>query len=128
MMTFVFSIFFSFQPAYSQGLECNHDNYEEFIFNRGKTKRLITVTGQGCQLEGIDLRRAKLSGANFSWANLHNAKLNRADLTFATFKDADLRGADLRGAIINNTNFCGITYDNKSKLEFDTSVLKFCRD
>ena len=130
IMTFIFSIFFLFiqQPAYSQDLECNDENYEEFIFNNGKTKRLIRDTDEGCQLEGIDLRGKDLTKANLTLANLKNAKLNNTNLTFASFKDADLRGADLRGAIITNTNFCGIVYDNKSRLEFDTGILLFCRD
>ena len=96
-------------------LECGHLNYKEYIFDARKTLELISKTGKGCQLVGVNfagtnlrgaklrganLRRAKLRGANLQGANLQEAKLDEAKLDEADLRGADLRRADLQGAYL----------------------------
>lgn len=51
----------------------------------------------GCDLAGVDLKRANLAGANLAGADLSDANLH----------EANLRGADLSGAILRNANLNG---------------------
>jgi uncharacterized protein YjbI with pentapeptide repeats len=66
----------------------------------------------GCDLRGVDLKRADLSGANLagadlSGANLHGAILRRADLTGTIFVSANLNRADLRLATVTGGVLAG---------------------
>ena len=43
-------------PSKAQIPVCNEDNFEDYIYNRKKTEKLIETTGSGCDLTGINLR------------------------------------------------------------------------
>ena len=58
---------------------------------------LATKQCQGCDLIGVELRKANLSKANLSEADLSWANLSEADLS-----EAELSGANLTGIRINN--------------------------
>ncbi|HZY68001.1 MAG TPA: pentapeptide repeat-containing protein [Devosia sp.] len=63
----------------------------------------------GCDLQGVNLKRANLTGANLAGANLtganfHGAILAQADLTGAILTDANLNRADLRRAKLSGAN------------------------
>lgn len=57
-----------------------------------------------CNLQGIKLKRASLSGANLIEANLIEANLERAFLSGAYLRDANLRGANLELALLRGAN------------------------
>ncbi len=67
----------------------------------------------GCDLRGVDLKRANLTGANLAGAdltgaNLHGANLARADLTGAVLLNANLNRADLRLAVVKDATLAGV--------------------
>ena len=62
---------------------------------------MTRITLRGANLEGADLRRAKLYKATLSAANLRGANLAGADLRHAALYGADLREADLSDAVVN---------------------------
>lgn len=64
-------------------------------------------TPRGCDLGGLRLRRALLSGFDLRGANLEGADLTSADL-----QDADLRGANLTRAELTNALLGGALYDD----------------
>ena len=47
-------------------LRCDRSNYKQYIFDVQKTTKLISQTGQGCQLAGMDLSQADLSKGRIS--------------------------------------------------------------
>jgi hypothetical protein len=57
---------------------------------------------QGLNLSGADLRKARLMGANLRDVNFQGADLRQANLTGADITGADFRDADLRGARIDS--------------------------
>lgn len=78
----------------------------------------------GCNLEGVDLRKATLIGANLEGARLKKADMSRANLRRANLKDADLSGAllinaNLPGADLRNSNLqgCDLTGANLIKAD-----------
>mgnify|MGYP001010792289 CR=1 FL=1 len=58
-------------------------------------------------LQGADLRDAKLRDAKLMGAKLRDAKLMGADLWDADLRDANLRGADLRDANLRGADLVG---------------------
>ena len=58
-------------------------------------------------LNGLNLRGAKLSGINFNSANLRFITLSRADLSHAKLREADLRGGSLRRANLEHADLTG---------------------
>jgi Pentapeptide repeats (8 copies) len=81
------------------------------------------ATLAGCNLHGLDLTNANLSGADLSsGTDLSNANLNKADLSGANLSfanlsganlnKADLTGANLTGAITTGANFNKVTWSN----------------
>jgi uncharacterized protein YjbI with pentapeptide repeats len=68
---------------------------------------LVFADLSGAELSGADLSAANLNRANLSDANLSEANLSRAVLFNANLSGANLRGADLRGADLREAYFTG---------------------
>lgn len=64
---------------------------------------------QNCDLTGVGLVMANLSGANLSGANLTGANLSRANLIGANLSGANLSGAGLFGANLTDAKLKGAT-------------------
>jgi uncharacterized protein YjbI with pentapeptide repeats len=74
---------------------------------------LVMADLSGAQLSGTDLTRANLSRANLTGADLRGAKLSGAslygaNLSGANLTGAELTGADLRDAYLVNANLVGV--------------------
>ena len=65
------------------------------------------VQGKRANLTGADLTGADLTGADLRGADLRAANLTRADLTRADLRGADLRAANLWGANLWGANLTG---------------------
>jgi uncharacterized protein YjbI with pentapeptide repeats len=61
----------------------------------------------GCKLEQADLVYGQLQGANLKKAKLRGANLGRADLSAADLRGADLRDASLQGANLHRADLRG---------------------
>jgi uncharacterized protein YjbI with pentapeptide repeats len=79
---------------------------------RDQVRQLLkTKKCPGCNLSGVDLRKAKLEGANLSGANLNladlsganlsHANLTKASMAFTRLHDTNLDNANLLDAILN---------------------------
>ena len=66
------------------------------------------VDADGKNLEGINLKRAKLHGASLQGTDMSDAKLNRVILKYADLDGAELDGADLRRAKLSNASMTGV--------------------
>jgi hypothetical protein len=51
-----------------------------------------------CDLDGVDLSKARLEGAYFEGGSLRGARFAGVDLIHATFESCDVEGADFSGA------------------------------
>lgn len=82
------------------------DQRDDFI--AGKTKDC-----PGCDLHGINKKRADLRGANLAGANLkdadfHNAILDNANLSGADLSMANMNITELRNANLKGANLTGV--------------------
>ncbi len=65
----------------------------------------------GCDLSGMNFKRANLRGANLAGANLERANFHAADLSGANLENANLRLANLNRAVMTQIDFAGATLD-----------------
>ena len=87
-LLFLVLLFCSSATLFAQA-ECNETNYQDYIYNKQKTDRLIAETGQGCVLVIAD----------FSEKDLRNAYLKQADLRGANLERTNLQDVEVFGAI-----------------------------
>jgi uncharacterized protein YjbI with pentapeptide repeats len=95
-------------PALSEsnlvGLDLGGANMEGADLRKAK---LSEANLSGSMLNGADLRQADLAGAYLCFARLRGADLREAILAGADLEGADLRESDLRGAILEGAAFSG---------------------
>ena len=85
---------------------CNENNFEDYIYNPTKTRKLIKETGKGCDLRGIQLpSSSRFTGATFRAASLQGAKLRGINFRGSDFRRANLKGAILQSAVLRNTKY-----------------------
>ena len=75
-----------------------HKLWAESTRRKGKWEDLEGANLRKAKLQGADLYRANLLGANLRKAELQGAELCEAELCEADLRGAHLEGADLRGA------------------------------
>lgn len=73
----------------------------------GERGRDLLHDCSGCDLRGMDLRRADLHGLHFTGADMRGVDLTGADLHGTIVTGTDLRGAKLTGADLRNAEFMG---------------------
>ena len=113
---------------WSQAKQLDHATGDQNYLTRLLVRQRLEVGSEQAKnfdqmdLQGVDLRRAKLSDASFVGANLSGANLQGADLSRAKLIDTQLAGTDLSGAkltgayiqnwrITSDTSFRGVTCD-----------------
>lgn len=82
------------------------------------------VDFRGCDLSGMDLRRALLEGADLRGVDLSGAKLEQAVLARADLREARLDGADLTGANLGAANLEGASL---AGADLSTAILMAAR-
>jgi len=65
----------------------------------------------GCELAGLNFKRANLRGANLAGANLNGANFHGADLSGADLSGADVSASNLNRAILTLTNLSGASLE-----------------
>ena len=113
---------------------CDKSNYQEFIYNKRKTRHLINLTKMGCNLAGVDFTnkvfskatffKADLSGAIFTDSNLIKVNFKEAILSYADFMDANLvrvnfKNAQLIEADFMDANLVRVNFKNAQLIEAD---------
>ena len=98
-------------------IACNIQNYTEFIAKPGVhncnlerawlrfSRYLHAINLQGANLKDARLTGSDIRGSNLRFTKLEGADLRFANLRFTSLRGADLTGADLRFAKLENANF-----------------------
>ncbi|MCZ0931873.1 MAG: pentapeptide repeat-containing protein [Oligoflexia bacterium] len=98
-----------------KNLKCNIHNYSDYIYDFQEMNRLVTETGAGCYLPGVDfsdrdltgafLIKSNLKGAVFKGAVLKGTRFFESDLTNAVLEDTNYMEAYFRGAILTEVTY-----------------------
>ncbi|MBI1247791.1 hypothetical protein GC197_08065 [bacterium] len=81
---------------------------------------LRSVDFRGINLEGAQLRDAKIAASDFRGARLAGAVLQEANLSFSDFANADLTGVQLKDANLDHAN---LREANLSQADLDAAIL-----
>jgi len=92
----------------------------------GLTVNLEGLKGDNLNLDGIALRRARLSEADFRGTHLYMANLEGAHMPYADFREAYLNGAKLQNAYCDYAKFheASLTTANLQDAEFRKAVFE----
>ena len=118
-----FILVFLMLGAASSWATCNHSNFQEYIWDEGKTLEMLSRDKRGCYLRNIslsgefeeadfrraDLRNAKITNANLVRANLEGARLQGIrEVNGVNFTGAKMRGIKLKGGNLEGGIFVGV--------------------